>query len=237
MELSIVIPARDEADTIGNLLHDIHQTFQSYDKEVSYEIVVVDDGSTDQTAPISQKYGAKVIANDAPHGKGAALRKGFAKATGRILLMMDADYSHRAEDIPLFFEVFRDPDVGLVIGSRWAGGSDEYTPVRAFGNSLLTRILCLLILVPLGDSLNGYKAFRREIFDSYPYQATSFDIEIELIINTLRSGHRIVEIPSHERSRAGGQMKSNVIKHGTFFLYRILLEGIRYRLEKLFGKK
>jgi hypothetical protein len=75
--------------------------------------------------------------------------------------------------------------------------------------------------------LNGYKLFRRDVFTSFKYTSRMFEIEIEIIANTLRKGYRVVEVISHERARAGGEMKSRVVRHGTRFLMRAVWEGIR----------
>jgi hypothetical protein len=117
--------------------------------------------------------------------------------------------------------------VGLVIGSRVIGGSEEYTHIRALGNVFLSATLGLCTGRYLSDALNGFKVFRRSIYQEFPFNAANFEIEIEIIANTLRSGYRIIEVLSHERARAGGEAKSRVIRHGTRFLLRILFEGAR----------
>jgi hypothetical protein len=117
--------------------------------------------------------------------------------------------------------------VGLVIGSRVVGGSEEYTPIRALGNVFLTYAVGLFLGRYLSDALNGFKAFRRDVFDDFHYTAAKFEIEIELIANALRKGHRVVEVMSHERARAGGEAKSRVIRHGTLFFWRVFTEWLR----------
>jgi hypothetical protein len=107
------------------------------------------------------------------------------------------------------------------------GGSEEYTHVRALGNVFLSATLGLCTGRYLSDALNGYKVFRRSIFQEFPFTAANFEMEIEIIANTLRTGYRIVEVLSHERARAGGEAKSRVIRHGTRFLVRILYEGAK----------
>jgi glycosyltransferase involved in cell wall biosynthesis len=166
-----------------------------------------------------------VIRNTGPSGKGRALRRGFENANGEILLMMDADYSHRAEEVPRLLGDMRD-GAGLVIGSRVYGGSDEYTPIRALGNVFLTYALGAFTGRYLSDALNGFKAFRRDIFDDFVYTSKYFEIEIELIFNTLRKGYQVHEIRSHERARLGGEAKSRVIRHGTRFFWRIFTEWL-----------
>jgi len=225
-KLSVVIPARNEEITLGRVLEDLTATVPrllGYD----VEIICVDDHSTDRTAEIARSYGARVVANTRKPGKGMALRTGFEAATGDLIAMLDADYSHRPEDLPVLLEALRADAVGLVIASRVWGGSEEYTHIRALGNVFLSGLLGLCTRRYLSDALNGYKAFRRGVFTDFTYTSKAFEIEIELIANALRKGYRVVEVSSRERARAGGEMKSRVIRHGTRFLLRILLEGLK----------
>jgi glycosyltransferase involved in cell wall biosynthesis len=224
-KISIVIPAKNEEATLTNVLDDLYKTIAQM-PAYEVEVICVDDRSTDMTANIARSFGARVIENKGQSGKGMALRAGFEKATGDVLVMLDADYSHRAEELPVILEALKD-GVGLVIGSRVVGGSEEYTHVRALGNVFLSAALGLCTGRYLSDALNGFKAFRREVFTDYRYTSRAFEIEIEIIANTLRKGYRIVEVSSHERARAGGQVKSSVVRHGTRFLVRILWEGIK----------
>ncbi len=226
-KVSIVIPARNEEMNLARVLEDL-QAMMRQTPQYSFEIILVDDRSSDRTAEVARSFGARVLRNDGPSGKGRALRLGFASATGDSIVMMDADYSHRAEDVPVLLGAMTD-SVGMVIGSRLYGGSDEYTPVRALGNVFLTYAVGLFLGRYLSDALNGFKAFRREVFTDFDYTAKKFEIEIELLANTLRKGFKVIEVSSHERARAGGEAKSRVIRHGTLFLMRVIEEGLRNR--------
>jgi len=223
--VSIVIPIRDEEAAIGLVLERMRKA-TSVIEGFEFEVVVVDDGSSDRGSEIARAYGARVLDNPAPHGKGAALRTGFSAATGAVIVMMDGDDSHRPEDLGAFLDAVK-LGASLVIGSRIFGGSEEYTAVRAFGNIVLTYLFGVLHGRYLSDALNGYKAFRREVFSSFDYTSVGFEIEIELLVNTLRLGGSIVEIPSHERARTGGRSKSSIIRHGFGFLARIVYERVR----------
>ncbi len=224
-KVSVVIPAKNEEMNIGLVLDDLNRVISQI-SGWEFEVILVDDKSADRTGELAQARGARVIRNTGASGKGRALRLGFENSAGDVILMMDADYSHRAEDIPKFLEALSD-DVGLVIGSRVYGGSDEYTPIRALGNVFLTFALGLFLGRYLSDALNGFKAFRRDVFADFTYTAKQFEIEVELIANTLRKGYRVVEISSHERARLGGEAKSRVIRHGTRFFWRIFTEWLR----------
>jgi glycosyltransferase involved in cell wall biosynthesis len=225
MKVSVVIPARNEEETLPWVLRDLNDTIANLPHH-DFEVICVDDHSTDATATIAKQLGATVVNNVGRRGKGRALRAGFERVNGEVIVMLDADYSHQPEELPLFLQALTG-DVGLVVGSRVFGGSDEYTHVRALGNVFLSAALGLSTRRYLSDALNGYKAFRRDVFTDFTYTSTAFEIEIELIANALRKGYRVVECSSHERVRAGGEMKSKVIRHGTRFLLRIIWEGLR----------
>lgn len=225
IRVSIVIPARNEADSIGLVCVDLFKVIPQLDG-YACEVICVDDHSADKTAAIAASFGVRIVSNQGPSGKGRALCVGFAAASGDLIVMMDADYSHRAEDLPAMLAPLAN-GAGLVIGSRIMGGSEEFTRVRALGNVFLTGMFGLCHQRYLSDVLNGYKAFRRDVFADFQYTSTSFEIEIELLVNALRKGYRIVEISSHERARQGGEAKSKVIRHGTRFLWRILWEWAR----------
>jgi len=128
--------------------------------------------------------------------------------------------------LPAFLDAMK-PGVGLVIGSRVVGGSEEYHHVRALGNVFLSGMLGVCTRRYLSDALNGFKLFRRDVFTDFRYTSRAFEIEIEIIANALRKGYKVVEVSSHERARAGGEMKSRVVRHGTRFLARIIYEGAR----------
>lgn len=226
MKLSVVIPARNEEETLPRVLSDLQRVIPTL-AGWETEVIVVDDRSTDRTAELARAGGARVVANTKRSGKGMALQAGFEASTGDVIAMLDADYSHRAEELPLFLEAIQREGVGLVIGSRVTGGSEEYHHVRALGNVFLSASLGLATGRYLSDALNGFKVFKRDVFTSRPFTSANFEIEIEIIANTLRRGYRIVEVSSHERARAGGEMKSRVVRHGTRFLARIIYEGIR----------
>lgn len=224
-KLSVIIPAKDEEETLGRVLEDLNNVIRDL-PGCEVEVICVDDHCRDHTAAVARSYGARVVENRRKPGKGHALRAGFEAAGGDFLLMMDADYSHRPEDLPTFVNAMRE-GVGLVIGSRVFGGSEEYNHVRALGNVFLSASLGLATGRYLSDALNGYKLFRRDVFTEFRYTSRNFEIEIEIIANTLRKGYRVVEVISHERARAGGQMKSSAVRHGPRFLARIVWEGTR----------
>src|SRR5512146_1899160 len=104
--ISVIIPARNEEETLGLVLTDLYNTLPTLNGYEA-EVIVVDDHSTDRTAAIAESFTARVVKNTGKGGKGMALRKGFEAANGEIYVMMDADYSHRPEDLHLFLEALK----------------------------------------------------------------------------------------------------------------------------------
>lgn len=146
--------------------------------------------------------------------------------------MMDADFSHDVSDLmSMFYEVRRHN--GLVVGSRIIGGSEEYTRIRAFGNVILTWFFGFLHGRYLSDALNGFKIFHRDVYNNFEYTSDAYEIEIELLVNTLRLNKSVTEVPSRERERMGGKVKSSVIRHGTLFMSRIIFEKFRQPMTKV----
>jgi glycosyltransferase involved in cell wall biosynthesis len=172
--ISVVIPAMNEEATIADVISSVKQTALSNLKEYIVEILVVDDHSGDGTARLAASAGATVLANQYGRGKGNALRYGFEHATGDLIVMLDADNSHLAEDMPALIRPL-EGGAGLLIGSRILGGSDEYTKLSAFGNIFLTYIFGVLHGRYLSDALNGYKAFRKDVFFNYTYTSSDFE--------------------------------------------------------------
>src|SRR3989344_8649050 len=126
--VSVIIPAKDEEATIGKVLSDLNKVIKKT-KKYRFEVIVVDDKSRDRTGIIARGYGAKVIRNHGGSGKGKALALGFKHAKGDYIVMLDADYSHKPEEMPEFLDEL-EKGYGLVVGSRHLGGSEEYTFVR-----------------------------------------------------------------------------------------------------------
>ncbi len=225
VDVSIVIPAHNEEGALPKVLDELAQLIDQ--SSYRLEVIVVDDRSSDGTSAVARQYPfVRLVSSHHPPGKGGALRSGFEAAKGVYLAMMDADYSHKAVDLLAMIEEVRHHQ-GLVVASRITGGSDEYTRVRAFGNIVLTWFFGFIHGRYLSDALNGFKIFHRDVFNKFVYTSDAYEIEIELLVNTLRLKRPITEISSHERARVAGKAKSSVIRHGTLFASRILYERFR----------
>ena len=234
-KISVVIPARNEQDTIVPVLQALNGAITQDGGKHTFEIIVVVDDPKDLTIPVATAQGARCLINDKGRGKGNALYHGFHNATVDAIVIIDSDGSHNGEDLLLFVTAL-DQGFGMVIGSRVLGGSSDHNVIRLFANALFTVMVSILFGVSLMDTLDGYKGFVKDVVTGYRPRAAGFDIEIELVARAIRKGYRIVEIPTHENKRAGGKMKSHAIRDGYHLLFACLREGISYRFCRLFGR-
>jgi glycosyltransferase involved in cell wall biosynthesis len=230
--VSIVIPARNEQDTIGPVLDALNTSIARL-PQYTFETLVVVDSMEDQTIHVAEAKGAKILINDKLRGKGNALYFGFNKASGEVIIIFDSDGSHDPADVGRFLDAL-EKGAGLVIGSRVMGGSTDHDVIRLFANALFTVMVSILFRTTLMDTLNGYKAFRKDVVMGYKPRTKGFDVEIEIVAKAIRKGYTVVEIPAHESRRAGGQMKSHAIRDGFHLLWACIREGSSYQVWRLF---
>lgn len=229
--VSVVIPARHEQDTIGPVLDALNAAIAKM-PQYKFEVLVVVDSMEDLTVRVAQDKGAKVLVNDKLKGKGNALYYGFDRTEGEVIVTFDSDGSHDPADLPRFIEALENGN-GLVIGSRVMGGSTDHDVIRLFANALFTVMVSILFHRTLMDTLNGYKAFRRDVVMGYKPKTKGFDVEIEIVAKAVRKGFKIIEIPAHESRRAGGVMKSHAIRDGFYLLWACLREGLSCQVWRL----
>lgn len=234
-QVSVVIPARNEQDTIGPVLDTLNSAIARIPRYRFETLVVVDDPA-DLTAAIAQSKSARIIINTRGHGKGSALYTGFRTAAGDVLVIFDSDGSHNPADIGLFLDAI-EKGAGLVIGSRVLGGSSDHDVIRLFGNALFTVLFSILFGTTIMDILNGYKAFVKDVVSGYKPKTGGFDVEIEITAQAIRKGYMIAEVQTHENKRAGGRMKSRAFRDGFAILWACLREGLKYRSWRLFHRR
>lgn len=201
MKISVVIPAKNEAPTIGNIVKEA--------KKHAWEVLVIDGNSQDATEKIAEEHGAKVF-QDSGTGKGKALRLGMEKAQGDIIVFIDADGSHDARDIPKLIApiAFKD-ECDMVIGSRGKGGSDELQgdinqSLRLIGSAIINLVINLRWNQKLTDAQNGFRAIKAGVAKSLNLKENITTIEQEMVMKALKKSCRISEIPSHEYERKYG---------------------------------
>jgi len=195
IELSVVMPCLNEARTLGDCIKQAQKAIA--DHNLSAEIVVADNGSTDGSQQIAAQLGARVI-DVTQRGYGAALMGGIEAARGRFVVMGDADLSYNFGDIPVFLEKLREGS-GLVMGNRFRGGiKPGAMPVlnRYLGNPALTAIGRVLFKAPARDFQCGLRAFSRSAYDRLKLRTTGMEFASEMVVKASLAGVGIAEVPT-----------------------------------------
>lgn len=216
--VSIIMPTLNEVSNIKHIFPFIPQFVD--------EIVVIDGGSKDGTIDEVLKFrkDAKIIIDKTP-GKGVALKRGFAAATGDLIIMMDADGSHDPEEIPMLIEpVLNGYDVSKASRILPGGGSDDFTAFRRFGNKMFVVMVNRLYGAKYTDLCYGYRAFKREVIEIMNCKSDGFEIETEQSIRMIKTGLKVKEIPSFEARRKYGNSRLNAIRDGWRILEIIIRE-------------
>ncbi len=193
MKLSVIIPVYNEAATIQEILKQVRAV------GLAYEIIVVDDGSTDRTRELlkaeENQPGTVVIYHDRNQGKGAAVRTGFDRATGEILLIQDADLEYDPRDYPVLLRPIEEGRVKVVYGSRFLGPRKAMLFWHMLGNKALTLLTNVLYNTILSDMETCYKVFKADAIKGIPLRSRRFEFEPEITAKVLKRGHRIFEVP------------------------------------------
>lgn len=220
---SIVVPALNEQDTIGEILCVL--------QDLTDDLIVVDGHSTDSTVAIASKSGAKVV-QDNGLGKGDAVRVGLANARQPITVFVDADGSHDLNDIPKLVQPILSDQADLVMGSRMLGGSEElfgsiYEVARLMGSLVISLSINYRYGVRFTDYQNGFRAIRTEVGRSIGLRSNITTIEQEMAMRCLRYGYRVIEVPTHEYRRKGGSSKIRVMRVAHVYIWNLISNLIK----------
>ena len=210
VEISLIVPAYNESKNLPALLTEL----QRLDLGARTEIVVVDDGSHDNTSQIARAAGAEVIRLEPNQGKGASVKAGFQIAKGRLFVQIDADRQFRTAEIARLLQPLRDGSADIVFGSRFLKGSTLEPGAMAWTNALAHPVICLIAWIACGvrvhDVMAGFKAFRRDCAAALELATSHFGYEAEILVKAGQLGCRVGEVPvSFLRRREG---KSNIRK-------------------------
>ncbi len=189
MRICILIPAHNEAQAIGGLVEKL--------RAMSLDVVVVDDGSSDNTGAIAVAGGAYVIPVSPCGGKGNALRKGFAYIQDSgydALIMMDGDGQHAVEDVPKFIERFKTSNASIINGDRM-GNRGEMPFVRLCTNKFMSCMISVVCRQKIKDTQCGFRLISCAVLRSIKLTSTNFEIESEILIKASRKGFKIDAVP------------------------------------------
>jgi glycosyltransferase involved in cell wall biosynthesis len=226
--LSIVVPAFNEARTIEQVLRRLAEE----DLGGPYEVIVVDDGSTDGTPDLAESAGmddVRVVRLPSNRGKGAAVRAGIAEARGGLVVIQDADLEYDPADIPKLLDPLRSGVADAVYGTRLRGGEPQRAHMfwHYVGNRFLSLLTNVLFNTTISDIEVGYKAFRGDLIRSLELRSDDFAFEAEVTAKILRRQVRLYEVPIsyYGRTYAEGKKigwRDGVIAVAALVRYRIL---------------
>lgn len=210
MEISVVIPAYNEEEAIGAVVRDVVERAP----EVR-EIIVVDDGSSDGTAGAAEQAGAMVIRSPYNKGNGAAVKAGIRRATSEVVVMMDGDGQHKAEDIARLLEPIREGH-DMVVGARNFGSQAGLH--RGLANWLYNSLASYVAGHNIPDLTSGFRAIRRDVARKFLYLLpNTFSYPSTITLALFRSGYSVAYIPI-EAARRVGQSKIRYLRDGSRFL-------------------
>ena len=193
MKLSIIIPTFNEAVTLSQIIQRVKN--QSF-KNISKEIIVIDDGSTDATKKIlSRQTGIKKITLFKNQGKGAAIRAGLKQASGDYILIQDADLEYDPTDIQSLLDPVLNKKAEVIYGSRFLGPHKNMLFWHLKGNQFLSLVTNFLYNTTLSDMEVGYKLIPKKLLDSITLKENRFGFEPEITAKILKQGIRIYEVP------------------------------------------
>jgi len=225
--LSIVIPVYNEQDTLAAAIERVLTI------DVRKELVIVDDGSSDRSREIlealGRDHGVHVVLHADNYGKGAALRTGFAHATGDLVLVQDADLEYDPADVPALMAPILRGDADVVYGSRFLDDPTDPDRARPFfhtvGNRWLTWCSNVVTGLDLTDMETCYKCFRRELLADIEIESPRFAVEPELTAKLARRGLRFYEVPIRYNGRGYRDGKKITWRDGVAAMWAI----VRYR--------
>jgi glycosyltransferase involved in cell wall biosynthesis len=226
VRVSFIIPAFNEEATLEQVLERV------YALPLETQVIVVDDGSTDATPEIAERWARKrgvVVVHQANAGKGAAVRAGIARVEGDIVVIQDADMEYDPVEVPALIEPIERGVADVVFGSRLSGGKPQraYLFWHLVGNRFLSLLTNVLYNTTLSDMETGYKAFRADVLRSLELRENDFGIEPEITAKVCKRKLRIYELPISYYGRSYAEGKKITWRDG----FKAMWVLLRVRVE------
>lgn len=224
--LSIILPARNEAASLRTLLPELVAILPNA------EIIIVNDGSDDETLTVCAAFPVRVVSHPYPKGNGAAVKSGARAANGGVLIFMDADGQHKPEDIPALLEKFAE-GYDMVVGARQSGS--HAGAHRAVANDLFSRFATWMIQQPVEDLTSGFRVVKANKFRKFLYLLPNgFSYPTTITMSFFRAGFSVVYLPINTPRRATGKSHISPVRDGVRFLLIIIKIGTLFSPLKLF---
>lgn len=237
MKISVVIPAHDEAETIGPTLRDVVAALAK--QELDYEVVVVDDASRDRTADVVAAIAAgndrvRCIRNPYPSGFGYAVRAGLDAFMGDAVAIVMADGSDDPDDLVLYFRVL-EAGYDCAFGSRFMPGAVVlgYPRLKLLINRVVNTGIRMLFRHGYNDTTNAFKAYRREVIEQVgPLLSPHFNLTVELPLKAIVRGFSYAIVPTSWRDRSAGSSKLALQEMGSRYLFIVLYVFLEHHLSR-----
>ena len=237
MKIIITIPAYNEEETVGDVIHEIKQTMDK--TEYEYRIFVVNDGSTDNTANVAKNAGALVYSHPYNYGLAETFRTEIEKALdsdAEIIVHIDADGQYRPEEIPELIEPVEKEEADLVLGSRFMGTIEKMPIVKKLGNIAFSKAISQICGIKIADAQTGFRAFTREFAEKVKITSTHTYTQ-EMVIRAVREKFKVKEVPVYFAKRKEGESKliSNPVEYAIKAWINIIRIYRDYEPLKFFG--
>jgi len=224
--LSLILPARNEGKSLRCLLPEILAILPNA------EIIVVDDGSGDDTLKVCAEYQVKIVSHPYPKGNGAAIKSGARAANGDVLLFMDADGQHKPEDIPELLEKYSE-GYDMVVGARQSGS--HAGAHRAVANDFFSRFASWMVQQLVEDLTSGFRVVKANKFRKFLYLLPNgFSYPTTITMSFFRAGFSVAYVPIHTPRRTAGNSHIRPVRDGIRFLLIIIKVGTLFSPLKLF---
>jgi dolichol-phosphate mannosyltransferase len=225
-KLSVVIPARNEADNLNECISDISNTLNKH--KINYEILLIDDGSTDNTKDVTNKLQKafsplRYLKNENENGFGRAIRLGLDNFTGDAVVIMMADRSDSSEDLIQYWQVLLDGSE-CAFGSRFIKGSklNDYPRLKLVANRVVNTMIRYAFKIKCNDVTNAFKMYRREVIDGCrPFISPHFNLTVEIPLKAIVRGYTWKVIPISWRNRTKGVAKLKLKEMGSRYFFII----------------